>query len=230
MQLRAGRGYERASSLKARGEKPWALERAMRDSRINMIVEGTSDILRLFIAREALDKHLRIAGNVLNPRLSIFTRLATAVKAAAFYGWWYPWQWVGPLVSIAPRFAHLGRLAKHMRYASRASHRLARSVFHLMLRNGPALEKRQLQLMRVVDIATDLFAIAATIGRARSGTVEGSREQAAEVADLFCTMARQRIEMNFRSLRSNPDRLYRRVGNQVLEGQNKWLEREAVFT
>lgn len=229
LQLRGGRGYETAASLRARGEAPFPAERALRDARINLIVEGTSEILRLFVAREALDRHLKIAGDVLNSRLSRGKRFVALIKAAAFYTLWYPAQWIAPLFLVWPRFSGLGKLGEHMRFASRNSHKLARTVFHLMLRNGPKLEKRQMQLGRIVDIAMDLFAISASVARAQSRLGKPAEyPNVQDVADLFCREAQARVRESFRALRSNSDSACNRVAKQVLAGQGQWLEKEIV--
>ncbi len=227
LQLRGGRGYETAASLQARGEKPIPTELMLRDSRINMIVEGTSEILRLFTAREALDRHLGLAGDVLSSRLGWGKRLATAARAASFYAGWYPWQWIAPLFNRLFVFRHAGLpggLGRHLRYAEAASHRLARSIFHLMVLNGPRLERRQLQLMRVVDIATDLFAMAATVGRAAAWSAKDGSGNCVDLAQLFCREARDRVEANFRALRRNADGVKVRVARDVLDGRSLWLE------
>jgi alkylation response protein AidB-like acyl-CoA dehydrogenase len=231
LQLRGGRGYEKESSLKARGEKPYPLERALRDCRINMIVEGTSEILRLFIAREALDKHLNVAGDVLNSHLNFGKRALAAVKAVCFYAVWYPFQWLAPLLSWMywPKFSHLGKLSHHLRFATRSSHQLARTIFHLMLVHGPKLEKRQLQLSRIVNIATDLFVMAAVVGRAHAQSKGSNSAHVLDVADLFCFQARDRIRENFRDIRKNRDHLLRQTNRKVLNSEMIWLEAEAVF-
>jgi alkylation response protein AidB-like acyl-CoA dehydrogenase len=221
LQLRGGRGYETSASLTARGEKPFPMERLLRDSRINQIVEGTNEIMRLFIAREALDKHLEVAGDVLDPRLSVGRRLSALVKALGFYAWWYPLQWV--CCNPWPLHSGLGPLGRHLRYAKRTAHRLARTTFHLMVWHGPGLEKKQLQLGRIVDIAVDLFAMATTIGRAASG----SEKHIQESATLFCLEATERIEENFLRLRRNHDKETNRLAAKVLSADLQWQERSA---
>ncbi len=225
LQLRGGRGYETGPSLEARGEKNIPVERWVRDSRINQIVEGTNEILKLFIAREALDSHLKVAGDVLNHKLPMGKRFVAAIKAAWFYAFWYPRQWLGAIplptgLDLAPT------LQGHASYVRTTSHRLARSTFHLMARFGPKLEKRQMQLGRVVDIATDLFAMAASLSYAGDRRGKPVLSGGVESADLFCREARERIEIHFARLSCNYDKEANQLARKVAEGQLIWQEKE----
>ncbi len=228
VQIRGGRGYETADSLRARGEKPVPIERIMRDFRINLIFEGSSEIMHLFIAREAVDKHLQAAGDVVMPGKTMKERLNGLKSAALFYGWWYPSRWLG--VSTPPKYSAFGALASHVRYVDRTARRLARGVFHAMIRFGPKLEYRQSVLFRLVDVGAELFAMAATCSHAkalaRRDDVAGKR--AIELADLFCRQARGRIEEKFGALWKNQDTRAYRVAQDVLKGEHRWLEQGMV--
>jgi alkylation response protein AidB-like acyl-CoA dehydrogenase len=225
VQIRGGRGYESAASLKARGEIPWPVERIMRDFRINLIFEGSSEIMHLFIAREAVDRHLKVAGPLLDPRTSLGAKLAALVKTALFYAAWYPSRHFG--WGRWPRYAEFGRLATHVRFAERMSRKLARATFHAMLRFGPRLEKRQSVLFRLVDVGADLFAIAATCSRAEMLRKKGQPE-AVELADLFCLYARRRVRAIFRNVFDNEDTRTYAVARQVLDGKHMWMEQGMV--
>ena len=226
MQIRSGRGYETARSLRERGEPGVAVERAMRDCRINMIFEGTSEIMRLFISREVLDPHLRTAGDVLNPRAPISKRLAAGLKAGLFYAGWYPKQW-NP---VPRRFQVDQRIAQHLQFVDVTSRKLARSLFHAMNRYQASLEKKQALLSRYVEVGSELFAIAATVGRADAlhRKSPDAHEGVIELADNFCCHARRRIGNTFRAIRSNDDRSTYRLAQRILEGRYEWLEKGAV--
>lgn len=228
LQIRGGRGYETADSLRARGEAPYPVERMMRDSRINLIIEGTSQIMRLFIAREALDAHLRVVGHLLNPRRSLPKRLAAACAATAWYAVWYPRQWLG--WSGWPRYRALGpRLAPHLRFVDRMSRRMARTLFHGALRYQTRLASRQQFLGRLVDVGSELFAMAAACAKAHAMVrFQPSEQSPVDLADLFCRLARRRIREGMQGLRQNEDRRSSQVAQSVLAGRMAWLEEGIV--
>src|SRR5437870_11673833 len=231
MQIRGGRGYETADSLGARGEEPVPVERLFRDSRINAIFEGSSEIMRLFIAREALDPHLKIAAPALNSRLPLAQRMKAALKAGWFYARWYPKQYL-PRFQFSTAGGQIDAvLRRHLRYAARTSRKLARRLFQAMLVHGPKLDRQQVLLGRFVDIGTELFAIAATCSRAQALITESDqarKRDTLELVDYFCRAARLRIDRNFAGLRRNTDRQGYRLAQEVLAGKHNWLEEGTV--
>jgi alkylation response protein AidB-like acyl-CoA dehydrogenase len=226
MQIRGGRGYETEASLARRGEPPIGVERLMRDSRINRIFEGSSEIMHLFMAREALDRHLQAAGALADPDATLREKLAATPSMLAFYAAWYPGRWVG--WGHWPRFARCGALAHHVRFAERSSRRLARAVFHGMLIHRAGLQRRQAFLFRTVDIGVELFAISVVVVRATSLVSQPEAARAHELADLFCRGARRRIRRLFADLWRNDDARKVRVARGVLAGDDRWLEDGAM--
>lgn len=227
MQIRGGRGYENATSLRARGERPDPVERMMRDNRVTTIFEGSSEIMRLFIMREALDPHLRVAGVALNTQRPWRERFASALAAARFYATWYPRQWL-PFGARLPDDMH-PRLRAHLKRVSVLGRRMARTLFHQMVKFGPGLEKRQVLLGRIADIGADLFAIAASCVYADKLVRTGEKEAAViDVVDDFVAQARARIDANFRGVRSNSDEGGYRLAQQVVAGGHAWLERGII--
>ena len=224
MQIRGGRGYETADSLRSRGETPLGIERFLRDSRINTIFEGSSEIMRLFIAREMLDPHLKVAGAVLNSQLPKSQRLRAAAKAFAFYARWYPAQWL----PANPSGARNAVLRRHLHYAARTARKLARGIFHAMVRHGPKLERQQLLLFRFVNIGAEVFAMAAACLRADRMSDGAGDSEVVRVADYFCRMAQLRIEENFRHIGRNADRAGYQVAREALDGKLAEIEKGIV--
>jgi alkylation response protein AidB-like acyl-CoA dehydrogenase len=227
LQIRGGRGYETHDSLQGRGEAPFPVERMVRDLRINLIFEGSSEIMRLFLAREAVDNHLKVAGDLVNPKAPPGRRAAAALRAALHYAWWFPtrfWGW-----GYWPRFGEYGPLSRHVRYADRVTRRLARSVFYAMVRFGPGLEKRQAVLARIVEIGAELFVMTSTCVNARHMVAANPEDRTPyRLADLFCRHARRRIEERLRALFHNDDAATYKLARGVLEGRFTWLEEGLV--
>jgi alkylation response protein AidB-like acyl-CoA dehydrogenase len=225
IQIRGGRGYETAESLRNRGERPVPAEQLLRDLRINRIFEGSSEIMRLLIAREAVDQHLQVAGAIIDPEAELKDKAKTGLAAGKFYGKWFPTLAVGAGQKPG-NYGEFGALAGHLRFAERACRKLARSTFYGMARWQGGLEHKQGFLGRVVDIGAELFAITASCVHAKTLAAEDpAHEQAAmELADLFCGQARRRIDRLFHDLWANDDPENYAAAQRVLEGRYEWFE------
>lgn len=216
MQIRSGKGYETASSLDARGEEPVGVERLMRDVRINMIFEGTSEIMRLFLAREALSPHMARMKTM--AKAPVKDRLA----AGLHYAGWYP-------STYAPSLGGLDvgeQLRPQLAWAASASKRLSRVLVHAMVRHGTGLAERQGLLGRCVEIGADIFAMSTTVARAEALAREGGPEgeSAQQLALVFCGYARRRVEQTFRALDDNQDRAAWELAQKLAAGEHLWLE------
>jgi alkylation response protein AidB-like acyl-CoA dehydrogenase len=231
VQIRGGRGYETAESLAARGERGVPVEQMLRDMRINRIFEGSSEIMRLFIAREAVDAHLSAAGELIDKDLPPARRARAAAHAGQFYAKWLPTLVTGQ-GQRPGSYGEFGPLAVHLRYAERASRKLARSTFYAMGRWQGRLERKQGFLGRIVDIGAELFAISAVCVRAQLDTeVDAATRRGAvarELADAFCVQARQRAEELFGQLWSNTDAADGALARHVLAGRYTWLEQGII--
>ncbi len=227
VQIRGGRGYETAESLAARGERGVPAEQMLRDVRINRIFEGSSEIMKLFIAREAVDAHLSAAGDLIDRDLSAARRARAAAQAGQFYARWLPTLVAGQ-GQRPGAYGEFGPLAAHLRYVERASRKLARVTFYAMGRWQGRLERKQGFLGRVVDIGAELFAMSAVCVRAQldadvaAGTGRGA--EARELAGVFCAQARLRADALFGQLWSNTDAHDSALAHQVLNGRYTWLE------
>ncbi|UUL76930.1 acyl-CoA dehydrogenase family protein [Pseudarthrobacter sp. Fe7] len=225
VQIRGGRGFETAESLAARGERAVPAEQQLRDLRINRIFEGSSEIMRLLIAREAVDAHLAAAGDLASLDASLADKAKAAVGASGFYAKWLPKLVAG--AGMDPRsYGEFGRLAKHLRFVERSSRRLARQTFYGMGRWQAKLERKQAFLGRVVDIGAELFAMTACCSRAEM-LLKTSPDKAAgayELADAYCEQARVRVDEYFDRLWRNTDDADHALTRKVLAGDYAWLE------
>jgi alkylation response protein AidB-like acyl-CoA dehydrogenase len=228
MQIRGGRGYETSASLESRGEAPIPVERQMRDLRINLIFEGSSEIMRLFIAREAVDPHLQSAGAMLDPKAARSDKLKGLAGLGVHMAGWVPRLLVGK-GRVPGTYGEFGRLARHIRFVERASRKLARTLFMAMTRYGPRLEKRQSVLFRLVDVGAELFAMSCACVYAHQLMQQDPGNRGPErMADLFCRHSRHRVKQLFRDVWGPNDAVTYRVAQEVLQGRHAWMDPELL--
>lgn len=229
LQIRGGRGYETNNSLKKRKDTATAFDRMLRDSRINRIIEGTSEIMYLLLAREALDMHLKVGGKLLLPRTPFIEKIATLFKAGFFYATWYPARWIN--TSYIP-FKHfkMGKFAKDYRYVERTAHKLARRLYHALMIHQAKLEKKQLLLSRFINIGIELYVISAVCSYANNLIKQDSKNKKIylNTAKSYIYSAKKIIKNNFYGINHNSDKLNYKVARTILKDKTDWLEKDIV--
>jgi len=225
VQIFAGRGYETALSKKARDEHAWPIERMFRDNRINTIIEGTTDIMHLFLAREVLDPHMKAAGALTNPRSPLVDKISSFFKAGLFYARWFPMQVVPTHLLISHSHIH-GKLRSHSRFVASRSKKLARNIFYAMTLYQAGLERKQILMTGLVDIGKELYVMSACCSRAsellRQNPIDNSP---VELADLYCRAARRRVKSIFKQLFIfNDSKKIKTINKRIRAGKLKWLE------
>jgi len=181
VQVAGGRGFV----------KPYPFERMLRDARINRIVEGTNEVLRLFMALNGIQgraERLKEIGTALRRPLRNLG-LVSGYAASR----------VRSMLGATDRLdAPLdARLAEHGRYFEKHVAELHAATERAITthRRGMIVE-RQLVLERLANMAIEMFATASVLARTERLIEErGADACASELAlcDLFCVEAGRRF-------------------------------------
>lgn len=224
LQVRGGRGYETARSLHNRGERPVPVERWLRDSRIGRIFEGSTQVMHLIMAREAMDTHFKLVMPILQPKPGQKEgRLGLIFKAAKFYSKWLPSLYIPGSQDFNTRYLNPTNQS-YLPWIDKTGRRLARVLFFTMGKYREKLEFEQVILGNFVDIGVDLFAMAATLAFCEQKlSIDPSDQSPQELANLFCKNARTRIEQNFRAVKKNHNELFQRVADSLMKGDFEWM-------
>jgi acyl-CoA dehydrogenase family protein 9 len=202
LQIAGGIGYS----------KEYPYEQAVRDSRINLIFEGTNEILRALVALMGLQQPGERLGS-----------LGEAMK--------HPLQSLGAIGSYVagrarrqiskPEFSRVHpALEKEAGTIADLAHDFALTVEDTILRSGRKIIDRQFQQERMANVAIDLFLSVAVLSRTTWEIERAGSEEAAKAhldcARIFVPMAARRARRNIRALRRNQDQRMRAIAEHAL--------------
>ena len=224
-QVRGGRGFMTVESQRKSGELGIPVMRMLRDARINLVWEGTSEILRIWMAREALSPYIeqgiaflqgspsdRIAAPLYYARIALRSCL----------------HFPKPL-SI---FAMFGKdYARWVRFIESSSRSLTRSTLVATVRHRQGLHNKQLLLQNLVNDSLWLFPMAATLWYASQSEMR-TKPGILELATYFCQEMADRLDPPSSSVkrirRHKKDTIVYHLSKAIMSGEYAWLEEGIV--
>ena len=222
MKLRGGRGLETGESLKGRGEDGYPLEKMYRDFHVQTYCDGSPETIKLLIAREAIDRHFRIAGKFLDPEATSFKKASALAKAIIYYCYWIPKQYV-PV--FWPSFATFGTWeSKMLRSLKSSSRKLSRAFFFNLLKYRGNFEKQQLMQAKLVEVGVYIFVLSSAMSLYLTKKKEGQlREGEGKLLHLIADFLTKEIQVGLRSYKVS-DRRFVDMSRKIMLGDYDWIE------
>jgi acyl-CoA dehydrogenase family member 9 len=202
LQIAAGIGYMT--------EYPY--ERLMRDARINLIFEGTNEILRAFIALAGMQspgKQLAEVAKAIREPIKGFGLLREfAVQKARGYVLRERVERVHPI------------LAREAVIFEEGSAKIAQAVEQALRKHGRDIAEQQFVQKRIAEAAIDLYAVASVLSRT-TRAIERQGEKGAQrelhLATAFCTLAQARLDERLNDMERDSDELLKEVATQTFQ-------------
>jgi hypothetical protein len=219
-QVRGGRGFMTAEAQRKSGEPPIPVMRMLRDARINLVWEGTSEILRIWMARESLAPYLEQGLAILQGSTG------RKLRAAGYYAHMSLVSSLPLARSEAADPLLKNEYARWVRFIASSSRRLARATLTATLYHRQRLHNKQLLLQSLVDDSLWIFAMAATIWYASQPETR-DKPGIRELVDYFCREMESRLHpssLTERRRRHEKDGAVYRLSKRIMNGDYAWLE------
>jgi acyl-CoA dehydrogenase family protein 9 len=203
LQIAGGIGYS----------KEYPYEQAVRDSRINLIFEGTNEILRALIALSGLQQpgeHLKALSAALHDKLHSIGAIGSYLKGRVKRQF------------KKPDFTRVHEALKdEADMVATGVHDLGLAVEKSLIEHGKEIIERQYNQERMANAAIDIYLSTAVLSRATWAIVHaGGIDQAAhdlENARIFIPSAMRRVRRCVRALDRNQDARLTALAQRAME-------------
>jgi acyl-CoA dehydrogenase family protein 9 len=191
---------------------PW--ERLIRDARVNLVFQGTNEILRCFIALSGMqgpgERLAQLAQFIKWPLKGYGLAIDFVVDKLKT-------QYVGNGATV--EHAH-GMLKRETVLFEDNVPELAKQVEKTLRKHGKEISEMQYVQRRVADMTIDLYMMIACIARTTAAILEKgapAAEREAKLCRAVCGRAAQRIRRNIRMFDDNDDELVKAVAKDAYD-------------